>query len=63
MSSLIAALFLIMGLIGVFRPNFFYKTELLTPEQLQRNRRIWKKGGIVLIILGIVQLALSFLRK
>jgi len=63
MSRLIATLFLIMGLIGVFRPSLFYKSELLTPEQIQRNKRIWKIGGMVLVVLGLSLLVLSFVAR
>jgi len=63
MSTLIAVLFLAMGLLGVFHPSFFYKSELLTPEQIARNKRIWNRGGVVLIVLGLVLLVLSFIVK
>jgi hypothetical protein len=52
-----------MGLIGVFRPSLLYKSELLTPEQIQRNKRIWKIGGMVLVVLGLSLLVLSFVAK
>jgi multisubunit Na+/H+ antiporter MnhG subunit len=63
MSILIAALFLVIGLIGVFRPSFFYKSELLTPQQIERNKRIWNRGGAALIILGLVLLAVTLFVK
>lgn len=63
MNILIAILALTMGLLGVLHPSFFYKSELLTPEQLARNKRIWNRGGIVLIVIGLVLLVLSFIVK
>jgi hypothetical protein len=63
MSLLIAALSLIMGLIGVFRPSFFYKSELLTPQQIERNKRIWNRGGVIMIVLGIALLIVTFILK
>jgi len=63
MSILIAVLSLAMGLLGVFYPSFFYRSDLLTPQQIQRNKRIWNRGGVVLIILGLVLLVLSFIVK
>jgi hypothetical protein len=53
MDELCAALMITMGLMGIFNPSFFYKSELLTPEQIARNKRIWNRGGIALVILGI----------
>jgi hypothetical protein len=63
MSILIAVLSLTMGLLGVFHPSFFYKSELLTPEQIERNKRICNRGGVVLIVLGLALLILSFFVK
>ena len=60
MSIILAVLFLIMGLVGVFRPSFFYKSELLTAQQIERNKRIWKKGGAALVILGLALFAINF---
>jgi hypothetical protein len=63
MDVLIGILFLIVGFIGVFRPGFFYKSELLAPQQIERNKRIWNRGGIVLVILGLIQLAMRLFWK
>ncbi len=52
-----------MGLLGVFHPSFFYKSELLTPEKIERNKRICNRGGVILIILGLFLLVLSFIVK
>ena len=63
MSFVIASLFLIIGLIGMFRPSFFYRSEILTPQQIERNNRIWTRGGLALAGLGATLLILSFLLK
>jgi hypothetical protein len=63
MSLLIAVLSLIMGLIGVFRPSFFYKSELCTPQEIERNKRVGKISGVVLIALGLGLLALNLFVK
>ncbi len=63
MDILIGILFLIVGFIGIFRPSFFTKTELLTPEQIARNKRIWNRGGVVLVIAGFVLLAMQLFFK
>jgi len=57
MDILIGVIILIVGFVGIFRPNIFYKSELLTPQQIERNRRIWTRGGLALVVLGIVVLA------
>jgi hypothetical protein len=59
MDSLSGYLLLTWGLLLVFYPGFFYKIELLTPQQIERNKRIWKRFGIVMIIISIVLLAMS----
>jgi len=53
MDELCAALFIALGFMQVFNPSFFYKSELLTPPKIERNKRILKRCGIGLIILGI----------
>jgi hypothetical protein len=63
MNILIGILFIIVGLTGILRPSFFYKSELLTPQQIERNKRIWNRGGIGLVILGFVELATLFFWK
>lgn len=63
MDILIAVIFLTVGFIGIFRPGFFYKSELLTPEQLARNKRIWNRGGVVLVIGGFVLLVMQLFFK
>ena len=63
MDILIAILLLIVGLIGIFRPDFFYKSELLTPEQIARNKRIWNRCGAGMAIVGFVLLAMQLFFK
>jgi uncharacterized protein YqhQ len=52
-----------MGLIGVLRPSFFYKKELLTTEQIERNKRIWNRCGGILIVLGLGLMVVTFFVK
>jgi hypothetical protein len=59
MSILIGGLFLLMGLLGVFYPAFFYKAEKLSPEQIARNKRILKRCGVALIVLGLADLLMT----
>jgi len=59
MSILIGTLFIIIGLIGIFHPSFFYDVRKLNAEKVARNERIWNRCGIGLLILGCVDLALS----
>lgn len=63
MSMLVAFLFLVMGLLGVFHPSFFVKTELLSPSQIARNKRIWNRAGIAFIVLGLILLGIQFFGK
>ena len=63
MDELCAALTLTLGLMGIFNPSFFYKSELLNPEQIARNKRIFKRGGIVLVILGVALVAIILFWK
>ena len=57
MDILIGILFLIVGFLGVFCPGFFFKGELLTPEKVERNKRIWKWVGVILLLAGGADLA------
>jgi hypothetical protein len=63
MDELCAALAIMLGLMGIFNPSFFYKSELLTPQQIARNKRIWNRGGIVLVILGVGLVAIILFWK
>ena len=59
MSLVIAALFLTIGFLGVLSPGFFYKSELLTPEQIERNKRRLNCGGWIIIALAVALLILT----
>ena len=63
MSILIAVLTLVLGVIGVFRPSFFYRSELLSAQQIERNKRIWNTCGAFLIVIGLGLLVLGFFVK
>jgi len=62
-NTLISLWFVIVGLIGIFRPTFFFKSEKLTPEKIQRNTRIWKACGFGLVVCGIAGLIVEFIRR
>ena len=55
--------FVAVGLIGVLRPGFFYNSKKVTTEKIERNKRIWKRGGLGLIVTGVAELVLVLLRK
>jgi multisubunit Na+/H+ antiporter MnhG subunit len=57
------AWFLFVGAVGLLRPTFFFRSEKLTPEQITRNTRIWRWGGLGLILAGTAILAIEFLSK
>jgi hypothetical protein len=59
MDFLIGFSVLILGLLGVFYPSVLYKSDLLTPQQIERNRRIWKHCGMGLITFSLVLLAIK----
>ena len=63
MDFLIDFLFLVLGLLGVFYPSFLYKKELLNPQQIERNNRIWKRGGIGLIAISLALLTMKLFWK
>lgn len=63
MDEVIAALMIMFGLAGIFKSSLFYKSELLTSEQIARNKKIWKYGGIIILILGIIKAAVSIFWK
>jgi len=54
---------IVMGSLGVFYPSFFYKSELLTPQQIERNKRIWNRWGAIMLIGGFVLLAMRLFWK
>ena len=62
MDVLIGIWLIIVGLVGIFYPSFFFKSELLTPQKIQRNKRIWRWFGISLVLGGIAVLVFVFFR-
>ena len=63
MHLIISILFLAFGLLGLFRPRVFYRQELLGPQQIKRNERIFFYAGMILTTLGTLVLILSFAVK
>jgi hypothetical protein len=63
MSFIVAGLFIIMGLLGILYPRFFYNVKLITAEKIERNNRIWRRGGTILVILGAAIMFLAFVSK
>jgi len=63
MDTILGLWFVAVGLVGVLRPSFFYKSKKLTPERIDRNNRIWKRCGFGLIAVGIAELIVVMLRK
>jgi len=63
MNIIIGALFLAVGFLGVLNPNFFFKSEKLNSSQIERNRRIWRRCGIGLLVIGATLMAFVFLWK
>jgi hypothetical protein len=60
-SYLIGALFLVAGLVCAFKPELMYQRDRLTEQQIARNRRIWKRGGIFFAVMGAAHLILDVL--
>jgi hypothetical protein len=54
---------LVVGLTGILRPTFFFRSDKLAPEKIERNKRVWKWCGIGLVLCGTAQLAIEFLWK
>jgi hypothetical protein len=54
--------FLGVGMVGIFRPTFFFKSEKLTPEKIERNTKLWKWCGVGLTVCGIAGLIVEFVR-
>lgn len=59
MSYVVGSLFLVTGLISIFKPDFFYQSNRLNEDQIARNKRIWKRVGIVLVIFGVADVILT----
>jgi hypothetical protein len=63
MNLLFAVLALVLGLLFLFRPSFFYQSKLLTPEQIARNNRICKCGGILFVVVGTALVLMALFWK
>jgi hypothetical protein len=59
MNLIISAVFCVVGLLGIFKADFFYRKALLSPEQIQRNNRIWRIVGSGLIVASATLLGLT----
>ena len=62
-NKLIFVWFVIVGLIAVVRPTFFFKREKLTPEKIERNIKIWRWCGAGILVCGIAGLLVELLRS
>lgn len=56
-------LFIAAGLMGIFHPGFFYKTNLLSQQQIEQKKRIWVRSGIAFLIIGLTLLVMQFYWK
>jgi len=63
MNKLFGIWLVAVGLTGVLRPTFFFRSDKLTPEKIERNRRVWKWCGVGLIVCGAALLAVELLWK
>ena len=64
MTNTIFSLWMIgLGLLGMLRPSLCFKSEKLTPEQMARNVRILRWGGLIFVILGLAGLAIQMFWK
>ena len=63
MNTIIAAWMLVVGLVAVLRPGFFYNSRALTPEKITRNKRIWRWCGGGLIGVGTIGLLIELVRR
>ncbi len=63
MGIFIAVLFIITGSLGILRPGIYYNSKKLNAHQIARNKRIWKRCGIGLVLLGILDLILDFFAR
>jgi hypothetical protein len=62
MDIIISILFLTVGALAIFFPDSLCNVAALKPEQVARNRRIWKRCGFALILLGAAGLIIVLLR-
>jgi hypothetical protein len=49
--------FLALGLVGILRPTLCFRSEKLAPEQIARNVKILRWGGLGFVICGVAGLA------
>ena len=61
-NTIISLWFLAFGLVGIVRPTFFFRSEKLTREKIERNIRIWRWGGGGLVVCGVAGLVIELLR-
>jgi hypothetical protein len=52
-----------VGVIAVLRPGFFYNSNKLAPDRIERNKRIWRTAGVFLIVLGALGLIIELSNK
>jgi hypothetical protein len=63
MNTLFGVWLLAFGIGMLVRPSFFYRGDNLTPEKIDRNKRILKRGGLAVVVCGAALLAIELLRK
>jgi hypothetical protein len=61
MSYVVASLALLMGLLGIFKPDFYYKSSELNDQQIARNKRLWQKAGMFFTIGAVAIIVLAAL--
>jgi hypothetical protein len=62
MDIALGVVFLVIGVLAVFKPKLLYSAESLSAERAARNERILKRLGILLTVLGIADLAVQAFR-
>ena len=55
-SIIVAVLFIINGFLWVFYPELCVKRKLLTEQQIKRNKKILRRYGIGILLIGIALL-------
>jgi hypothetical protein len=60
-NKLIFVWFVIVGIVAVLRPTFFFKREKLTPEKVERNTKIWRWCGAGILVCGLAGFAIEIL--
>ena len=55
--------FLAFGAAALVRPSLFYKAGELSPESVRRNRKLIKRFGAAMLVLGAALLAVELLRR